>query len=43
MVAEILYSNHTEPLAGHLGINKTCNKLSKRFYWLEMQEKWKDS
>jgi hypothetical protein len=30
---EILYSNHNEPLAGHLGFAKCFKKISQRYYW----------
>lgn len=35
---EILFSNHCEPLAGHLGMNKTYSKLKHRFYWSGMEK-----
>jgi hypothetical protein len=30
---EILYSNHNELLAGHLGFAKCFKKISQRYYW----------
>lgn len=38
LVHEILFSNHTEPLGGHLGMTKTYNKLKSRFYWSGMEK-----
>lgn len=38
LVLEILHSHHSEPLAGHLGMNKTYSKISKRYYWVGMQK-----
>lgn len=35
--AEILYSNHNEPLAGHLGFSRTFEKIRNRYYWDGMQ------
>ena len=34
---EILSLAHETPLAGHLGISKTYNKILNHFYWLEMR------
>ena len=34
---EILSMAHDIPLAGHLGVNKTRNKVSKHFYWPNMK------
>ena len=28
---------HETPLAGHLGVNKTYNKMTKHFYWPKMK------
>ena len=30
---EILVGGHDDPLAGHLGVNKTYEKLRERYYW----------
>ena len=34
---EILSMAHETPLAGHLGVNKTYNKMAKHFYWPKMK------
>ena len=34
---EILSMAHETPLAGHLGVNKTYNKMAKHFYWPRMK------
>lgn len=36
MKKEILETFHDSPLAGHLGITKTYQKISSRYYWLNM-------
>ena len=33
---EILIGGHDDPLAGHLGVNKTHEKLRERYYWPKM-------
>ena len=33
---EILVGGHHDPLAGHLGVNKTYEKLRERYYWPKM-------
>lgn len=33
---EILIGGHDDPLAGHLGVNKTYEKLRERYYWPKM-------
>ena len=33
---EILVGGHDDPLAGHLGVNKTYEKLRERYYWPKM-------
>lgn len=33
MKYDILFSNHSEPLAGHLGVAKTINRINKNYYW----------
>ena len=33
---EILVGGHDDPLAGHLGVNKTYEKLRECYYWLKM-------
>ncbi|KAK9731008.1 Integrase core domain [Popillia japonica] len=30
---EILYSNHNDPISGHLGIARTLDKIRRKFYW----------
>ena len=35
---EILYSSHSEPLAGHLGFAKTFDKIKSRYFWFGMQK-----
>ena len=30
---EVLHIAHESPLAGHLGINKTCHRVLSHFYW----------
>lgn len=37
MRREILYQNHNEPVAGHLGFSKTFNRIRDRYYWDSMQ------
>lgn len=34
MISDVLSSNHSEPLAGHLGITKTRKRIMERFYWV---------
>ena len=34
---EILSMAHETPLAGHLGVNKTYNKMAKHFHWPRMK------
>ena len=34
---EILSLVHQTPLAGHLGVSKTCNKILNHFYWPKMR------
>lgn len=38
LVREIIFSHHSEPTSGHLGIAKTLNKISTRYYWLHPQK-----
>lgn len=33
LIAEVLFSHHSESMSGHLGITKTLYKISHRFYW----------
>lgn len=33
---EILVGGHDDPLAGHLGVNKTYDKLRDKYYWPKM-------
>lgn len=33
---EILIGGHNDPLSGHLGVNKTYEKLRERYYWPKM-------
>ena len=35
--SEILKLAHESPMGGHLGINKTYNKITKHFYWLQIR------
>lgn len=35
---EILYSHHSEPLAGHLGLTKTLFKIKERYFWESLQK-----
>ncbi|XP_069986300.1 uncharacterized protein [Penaeus vannamei] len=35
---QILSLAHDSPMAGHLGINKTCNRIQKYFYWPGMRK-----
>jgi hypothetical protein len=42
-VKDILTELHGGPSVGHLGVNKTLNKVRQRFYWLQARtdiEKW---
>ena len=32
-ISEILEESHNSPTGGHFGINKTLEKIRKRFYW----------
>jgi len=36
--SEILHLAHEGPLAGHLGINKTYQKVLQHFYWPDLQQ-----
>ena len=38
LIGEIIYSNHSEPLSGHLGTTKTLYKIKNRFYWNGLQK-----
>ncbi len=31
--ARVLEENHSQPTAGHLGVRKTINRISSRYYW----------
>jgi len=31
--ARVLYECHDSPIAGHLGVRKTINRLSQRYFW----------
>lgn len=33
LIPEILYEHHNGPLSGHLGVNKTYNKIKSRYFW----------
>jgi len=33
LIQEILFSNHNEPLSGHLGVAKTYHRIANRYYW----------
>ena len=35
--SEILKLAHESPMGGHLGINKTYNKITKHFYWPQIR------
>ncbi len=35
--ADLLERNHDDPLAGHFGIEKTPELLSRKYYWLKMR------
>ena len=37
LIGEILFSNHNEPLSGHLGITKTLYKIKDRYFWDSLQ------
>jgi hypothetical protein len=42
-VKDVLTELHDGPSGGHVGINKTLNKVRQRFYWLQARadiEKW---
>lgn len=39
---EILYQYHDSPLAGHLGFDKTYEKIKLRYYWPKMYSQVKD-
>ncbi|XP_037780157.1 uncharacterized protein LOC119576547 [Penaeus monodon] len=36
--SQILSLAHDSPMVGHLGINKTCNRIQKYFYWPGMRK-----
>lgn len=38
LIPEILFSHHSEPLAGHLGITKTLHRIKTRYYWDKLQK-----
>lgn len=38
LIKEVLFSNHCEPLSGHLGIAKTLHKIRNRYYWTGLQK-----
>lgn len=38
LVGEIMYSHHSEPLCGHLGMAKTLHKIKDRYYWDGLQK-----
>ncbi len=40
--AQILYEYHDTAVAGHLGIQKTFEKVTRHFYWKEIQRSVKD-
>ena len=37
----ILYLSHNDPLAGYFGINKTYQKIRRRYFWPKMYEEIK--
>lgn len=37
-ISDMLNSMHADPLAGHLGVNKTQKKISTRYYWPGMNK-----
>lgn len=37
MKKEILYSNHDDPLSGHMGFARTYDKVNLRYYWQGMK------
>ncbi|CAF1243658.1 unnamed protein product [Adineta steineri] len=41
MVDSLLHAYHNSPTAGHLGINKTWNKIRDRYFWPGMYHKIK--
>jgi len=36
-IADVLFRNHDIPIAGHMGINKTMELVSRNFYWKRWQ------
>jgi len=36
LIEEVLYNLHDHPLSGHLGIDKTYDKIRRRFHWQNM-------
>ena len=43
LIAQILEELHNSPESGHFDINKTLNKVRRRFYWATYKldvEKW---
>ncbi|KAJ8914143.1 hypothetical protein NQ315_016221 [Exocentrus adspersus] len=37
-IKNILYAYHDKPTAGHYGIDKTMNQISRRYYWNKMRQ-----
>ena len=35
--AEVMKLAHSTPLAGHLGVSKTCSRILSHFYWPEIR------
>jgi len=33
-----MYSHHSEPFCGHLGMAKTLHKIKDRYYWVGLQK-----
>lgn len=36
-INQVLYENHDSPTAGHYGIDKTLNRIAKKYYWPGMR------
>ena len=34
---ELISRHHDDPLAGHFGIEKTCELVAQRYYWLTLR------
>lgn len=37
-ISKILQLYHDDPTAGHYGVNRTINRIAKRYYWSKMRK-----